>query len=361
MKHVPYKRKDARNDQGNAIYYKLVDEKNGNEMTELENCTGDIYATVREVGPPPVTGSGDADSEEKILGVDYLSSNFSGSTSGRYGAADPMLAARSYEELLVSASKPGILFDSDVKPEQQLRALDYHCERSDVTLDSHVKTMQIVNPPELMDSNSGKHGISRHTVMPSAATDSSPYTLDGRMQFYEQGLDIKYQIEHVKGNGSQDDEALRDCMTSSQQSLQPSTDTEPPFSYEPTAYATQTATEYDTLSQSSVSFSAFERRDAESDTSLPIANIGRVMKSVLPGSAKIAKQAKDIVRECVTEFILFVSSEASDICTNERRKTLSAEDILLAMNALGFEHYNEALRSYHTRWRERDQSSVMEH
>ncbi|EKX74409.1 hypothetical protein BEWA_044890 [Theileria equi strain WA] len=103
---------------------------------------------------------------------------------------------------------------------------------------------------------------------------------------------------------------------------------------------------------------AYGRKDMESDTYLPIANIGRLMKSVLPPNAKIAKQAKDMIRECVTEFILFISSEASELCSLERRKTLTGEDILLAMNRLGFEHYDKPLKLYHSKWREMKDQGV---
>lgn len=146
----------------------------------------------------------------------------------------------------------------------------------------------------------------------------------------------------------------------SRNQVSPKGDSHALLTYGGSPFTKHTDSEYDSASQGDVSFAAFERRDVENEISLPIANIGRVMKSVLPGSAKIAKHAKDIVRDCVTEFIMFISSEASDICTNERRKTLSADDIMSAMNSLGFEHYNEALRSYHCRLREREQSRVMD-
>jgi len=42
---------------------------------------------------------------------------------------------------------------------------------------------------------------------------------------------------------------------------------------------------------------------------LPIANISRIMKNALPDNAKIAKDAKECVQECVTEFIAFITSE----------------------------------------------------
>ena len=45
------------------------------------------------------------------------------------------------------------------------------------------------------------------------------------------------------------------------------------------------------------------------DRFLPIANISRIMKKSLPANAKIAKDAKETVQECVSEFISFITSE----------------------------------------------------
>jgi nuclear transcription Y subunit beta len=47
----------------------------------------------------------------------------------------------------------------------------------------------------------------------------------------------------------------------------------------------------------------------EQDRFLPIANISRIMKKALPANAKIAKDAKETVQECVSEFISFITSE----------------------------------------------------
>jgi histone H3/H4 len=47
----------------------------------------------------------------------------------------------------------------------------------------------------------------------------------------------------------------------------------------------------------------------ETDNLLPIANVARIMKKALPNNAKIAKDAKDCVQECVSEFIAFITSE----------------------------------------------------
>ncbi|XP_059309127.1 nuclear transcription factor Y subunit B-10-like isoform X2 [Lycium ferocissimum] len=90
----------------------------------------------------------------------------------------------------------------------------------------------------------------------------------------------------------------------------------------------------------------------EQDRYLPIANIGRIMKKGLPANAKVAKEAKDTVQECVSEFISFITSEASDKCQKEKRKTINGDDLLWALTTLGFEDYIEPLKAYLVRYRE---------
>ncbi|XP_024976536.1 nuclear transcription factor Y subunit B-1-like [Cynara cardunculus var. scolymus] len=90
----------------------------------------------------------------------------------------------------------------------------------------------------------------------------------------------------------------------------------------------------------------------EQDRFLPIANISRIMKKALPANGKIAKDAKDTVQECVSEFISFVTSEASDKCQKEKRKTINGDDLLWAMATLGFEDYIDPLKAYLSRYRE---------
>ncbi|EFE45193.1 hypothetical protein TRV_00007 [Trichophyton verrucosum HKI 0517] len=81
------------------------------------------------------------------------------------------------------------------------------------------------------------------------------------------------------------------------------------------------------------------------------------MKTALPENAKIAKEAKECMQECVSEFISFITSEASEKCQGEKRKTVNGEDILFAMTSLGFENYAEALKIYLTKYRENRPSS----
>ena len=90
----------------------------------------------------------------------------------------------------------------------------------------------------------------------------------------------------------------------------------------------------------------------EQDRYLPIANIGRIIKNALPENAKIAKDGKEIVQECVSEFISFITSEACERCAGEKRKTISGDDIIYAINILGFERYNENLKLYLQKYRD---------
>lgn len=90
----------------------------------------------------------------------------------------------------------------------------------------------------------------------------------------------------------------------------------------------------------------------EQDRFLPIANITKIMKKGIPSNGKIAKDARECVQECVSEFISFITSEASERCHMEKRKTINGEDILCAMYTLGFDNYVEPLKLYLTKYRD---------
>ncbi|XP_066590674.1 uncharacterized protein Nf-YB [Prorops nasuta] len=90
----------------------------------------------------------------------------------------------------------------------------------------------------------------------------------------------------------------------------------------------------------------------EQDRFLPIANVAKIMKRAIPEAGKIAKDARECVQECVSEFISFITSEASDRCHMEKRKTINGEDILFAMTTLGFDNYVEPLKLYLQKYRE---------
>lgn len=90
----------------------------------------------------------------------------------------------------------------------------------------------------------------------------------------------------------------------------------------------------------------------EQDRFLPIANVAKIMKKAIPERGKIAKDAKECVQECVSEFISFITSEAAERCSQEKRKTINGEDILFAMQTLGFDNYVEPLKLFLHKYRE---------
>ncbi|XVF77072.1 hypothetical protein PTKIN_Ptkin14bG0010500 [Pterospermum kingtungense] len=92
----------------------------------------------------------------------------------------------------------------------------------------------------------------------------------------------------------------------------------------------------------------------EQDQYMPIANVIRIMRRILPAHAKISDDAKETVQECVSEYISFITGEANERCQREQRKTITAEDVLWAMGKLGFDDYVEPLSVFLTRYRQNE-------
>lgn len=94
------------------------------------------------------------------------------------------------------------------------------------------------------------------------------------------------------------------------------------------------------------------------DRLLPIANLSRIMKNSLKDKTgkkchyKVAKDARSLVQECVSEFISFITSDAAEKCKRENRKAVTSEDILEALNNFGFDGYVPILEDYITKYRE---------
>ncbi|XP_059664156.1 nuclear transcription factor Y subunit B-9-like [Cornus florida] len=95
-----------------------------------------------------------------------------------------------------------------------------------------------------------------------------------------------------------------------------------------------------------------KRSAREQDQYMPIANVIRIMRCILPPHAKISDDVKETIQECVSEYISFITSEANVRCRHEQRKTITAEDVLWAMGRLGFDNYVDPLTVFLNRYRE---------
>uniref|UniRef100_A0ACD6AGH8 Uncharacterized protein n=1 Tax=Avena sativa TaxID=4498 RepID=A0ACD6AGH8_AVESA len=98
----------------------------------------------------------------------------------------------------------------------------------------------------------------------------------------------------------------------------------------------------------------------ERDRFLSVADISRIMRRAIPPNGKIHKDAKEAVQELVSEFIAFITSEASDKCKRQKRETMTGDDLLWAMATLGFENYIEPLKLYLQKYREMEMSPLDE-
>lgn len=54
------------------------------------------------------------------------------------------------------------------------------------------------------------------------------------------------------------------------------------------------------------------------------------------GPIKVSNEARQRFLDSATEFVMFITQEASDRCTAERRRIMNSNDILTAVEALGF-------------------------
>lgn len=84
---------------------------------------------------------------------------------------------------------------------------------------------------------------------------------------------------------------------------------------------------------------------------LPVANLIRIMKRAIPGTGKISKEARACVQECTSEFIGFVTNEANERIELDKRRTISGEDVVDSLRALGFDSYSKILSVYLANYR----------
>ncbi|GAV00550.1 hypothetical protein RvY_11381 [Ramazzottius varieornatus] len=73
------------------------------------------------------------------------------------------------------------------------------------------------------------------------------------------------------------------------------------------------------------------------ELALPQATVVKIVKDFLPSQAVLSKEAKDIFRKISAYFILYVTDCASDIALRKKRRTILPENILAALQELGFE------------------------
>ncbi|XP_058728516.1 nuclear transcription factor Y subunit B-1-like isoform X1 [Vicia villosa] len=83
---------------------------------------------------------------------------------------------------------------------------------------------------------------------------------------------------------------------------------------------------------------------------MPIKNVTKIMQQAIPPDGIISKDAKESTQLCVTEFMNIVTNEANERCKAESRKIIRGEDLIWAMDKLGFEDYVGPLLLFHKKY-----------
>lgn len=103
---------------------------------------------------------------------------------------------------------------------------------------------------------------------------------------------------------------------------------------------------------SSVDYLRYLTSLTEQDKTMPLNNVANIMKSVLPPGTKISKEAKQLMQDCCSELISFVTSGATEAVSEDKRKTVLGDDIIQSMYTLGFPNYSEIMTIYLQKYKE---------
>ncbi|XP_026764951.1 DNA polymerase epsilon subunit 3 [Galleria mellonella] len=79
------------------------------------------------------------------------------------------------------------------------------------------------------------------------------------------------------------------------------------------------------------------------DLNLPLTVVTRIVKEALPEGATISKEARTGLAKAASVFVLYVTSAATNIVKNKKRKALTGQDVLDAMKDIEFDRFVEPL------------------
>ncbi|CAG9573017.1 unnamed protein product [Danaus chrysippus] len=80
------------------------------------------------------------------------------------------------------------------------------------------------------------------------------------------------------------------------------------------------------------------------DLNLPLTVVTRIVKEALPDGVAISKEARTGLAKAASVFVLYVTSAATNIVKNNKRKALTGQDVLEAMADIEFDRFVEPLK-----------------
>lgn len=91
------------------------------------------------------------------------------------------------------------------------------------------------------------------------------------------------------------------------------------------------------------------------DLELPRAVVARIIKSALPDGVIVATDAKSALNTASRVFISYITAMANDLAQQSNRKTLTAQDVIKAMEETEFPQFCDPLNETLTRYKKDQQ------
>jgi DNA polymerase epsilon subunit 3 len=91
--------------------------------------------------------------------------------------------------------------------------------------------------------------------------------------------------------------------------------------------------------------------------SLPLSSIVKVLKEALPAHVSVSKDVKVSLQRASALFVLYVTNTANQLAKQGKRSTLTADDIMAALEELEFDPLLEPLQEFLEKWRKQHEKA----
>ncbi|OEU15310.1 hypothetical protein FRACYDRAFT_164395, partial [Fragilariopsis cylindrus CCMP1102] len=88
----------------------------------------------------------------------------------------------------------------------------------------------------------------------------------------------------------------------------------------------------------------------------PVACVRRILKKTLPSSSNVGKDAVAAFARASGIFIIYLTACANDFARENRRQTITANDVLAAIKELEFDEFSPELTSFLEGYREAEKN-----
>ncbi|XP_021355001.1 DNA polymerase epsilon subunit 3-like [Mizuhopecten yessoensis] len=80
------------------------------------------------------------------------------------------------------------------------------------------------------------------------------------------------------------------------------------------------------------------------DLNLPNAVVTRIIKDAIPDGVNVSKEARLAISKAASVFVLYATSCSNNFALKGKRKTITAQDVMSAMDDMEFEHFVDPLQ-----------------